>query len=155
MNLYLDTSALVKVYLEDEPGAEIVAGATREATLVGTAMVSRAEAEAALAKAIRTDTLTREEATAARDDFRSDWSDLVRIETTESLVTRASRLAWEFDLRGYDALQLASALVWREGLGETVRFAAFDLQLWKAARHHPVSPFPDDLPSLLTAWQRP
>jgi hypothetical protein len=71
----------------------------------------------------------------------------------ESLVVRAGELAFEQDLRGYDAVHLAAALTWAEGMGESVTFATFDRQLWEgAAIHAPLTPFPEDLPALLNEW---
>ncbi len=70
----------------------------------------------------------------------------------EPLVIRAGVLAFEHDLRGYDAVQLASALTWAEELAEMVTFATFDRQLrGVATEHSPLTPFPDDLPALLEA----
>jgi len=65
----------------------------------------------------------------------------------------ASAIAFEQDLRGYNAVQLASALTWAEEIEETVTFATFDRQLWTTATHHsPLAPFPNDLPALLEEW---
>jgi hypothetical protein len=52
---------------------------------------------------------------------------------TEVLVARADGLAWEHGLRGYDAVQLASALVWQDAIGRDVAFATFDQALLHAA----------------------
>lgn len=61
MILYLDASALVKRYIA-EPGTTEVAAAIRDADVVGTSVISRAETAAALAKAVRTQTLSQDEA---------------------------------------------------------------------------------------------
>ena len=45
---------------------------------------------------------------------------------TEALVDRARTLAWNHALRGYDAVQLASALVWQESVGMEIVFGTFD-----------------------------
>ena len=148
MILYLDASALVKRYVA-EPGSPEVAQVIARAEAVGSSLICRAETAAALAKAIRTKTLTRDEAASALQVFRSEWPSLVRVQTTETLIARADALAWELGLRGYDAVHLASALVWQDGLGEPVTMATFDLQLWKAAGQHGLIPFPDDLPAML------
>lgn len=153
MTLYLDASALVKEYLTDEFGTEAVANVRRNAALVGPTTVSRTETEAALKKAVRTGTLTEEEARSAREDFGESWPDLFRLQVTEALVARAGEMAFKQDLRGYDALQLASALAWVEEMGETVTFATFDRQLWEAATDHALLMlFPEDLPTLLEEW---
>lgn len=52
-------------------------------------------------------------------------------------------IAWEHGLRGYDAVHLATALVWRETLGEAVTVATWDRELWRAARDAGLSPWPE------------
>ena len=52
MILYLDASALVKRYVA-EPGSAEVSEAISRAEAIGTALISRAEVAAALAKAVR------------------------------------------------------------------------------------------------------
>jgi predicted nucleic acid-binding protein len=130
--VYLDSSALVKRYVAERSSAEVnalIAGAA----VVGTAVVSRAELAAALAKAVRVGTLPREQALAGLQAFRAEWVDLVRLPATEGALALADRLAWELGLRGYDAVHLAAASLWRDALGEPVVLATFDLQLWAAA----------------------
>lgn len=152
MNLYFDASALVKRHLS-EAGTPEVLRAFDEADAVGTAVISRAETEAALAKAVRMRDLREDEARAALGDFRSDWPGFVRVPVTEALCARAGALAFEEGLRGYDAVQLASALTWKEALNEEVVFAAFDVKLWRAAQRRSLVAFPQSLPSLLARWQ--
>lgn len=93
MILYLDASALVKAYLIGEPGAHDVAKARREAEMVGTSAVSRAETSAALAKAVRIEAVALEDALEALRSFRRHWADLVRINVSEALLARADELA--------------------------------------------------------------
>lgn len=152
MNLYLDASALVKRYLS-EPGTPEIRRAIEEADVQGTTIISRAEVSAALAKAVRTQTVMHEQARSMFESFRDDWSNYLQVQVTETVIARAERLAWEDGLRGYDAVHLASALTWKEHLGEQVIFAAFDLQLWEAAARHPLTPFPEDLPAVLETWR--
>ena len=55
---------------------------------------------------------------------------------TDALVARAGDLAWEHDLRGFDAAQLAAALAWREtteNRQDEIVFASFDNELVQAA----------------------
>ncbi|MDX9953639.1 MAG: type II toxin-antitoxin system VapC family toxin [Anaerolineae bacterium] len=133
MILYLDASALVKRYVA-EPGSDEVSRLIAGAAVVGTSLITRAETSAALAKAARVGALTREAAAAALQVFRSEWPFLIRVQATELVLTRADTLAWELGLRGYDAVHLASASIWQEGMGEAVTLATFDRQLWDAAR---------------------
>ncbi len=128
MNLYLDSSALVKQYLV-ELGTPETKEVVAEADLTATTVISRVEVAAAFAKAVRTDAARREDVRSLLGSFRNDWPDLFSLHVSDAVVDRAERLVWDEGLRGYDAVQLASALVWREGLGEGVTFAAFDAQL--------------------------
>ncbi len=144
MILYLDASALVKRYVA-EAGSDEVNQTISQADIVGTAIISRAEVAAALAKSIRVGLLAFQDASAALQLFRNEWLDLVRVQLTEMVVGRADSLAWRYQLRGYDAVHLASASLWQEALGLRLTIATFDRQLWTAARGEGLVPFPSDL----------
>ncbi len=131
MIVYLDASALVKRYVAEAGSAEVNQLLVR-ADVVGTAAISRAEVAAALAKAVRVGALTRDEAEAALQVFRAEWVDLVRLQLTKVILAQADTLAWEYELRGYDAVHLAAALFWQSSLGEPVTLATYDRQLWQA-----------------------
>ena len=109
-------------------------------------VVSRVEVAAALARASRIGALKREAAAKALRLFNDHWETLIRLELSEPLAARAARLAWEHGLRGYDAVQLAAALLWRESLGETIVMATYDRELWRAARASGLLPWPARIP---------
>ena len=150
MILYLDASALVKRYVA-ELGSTEMNEAITEADVVGTAIVSRAEVAAALAKSVRMRLLSLEDASASLRAFRNEWLDLVRVQVNEMVVTRADALAWEYHLRGYEAVQLAAASIWQEAMGMLVTMATFDQQLWQAAKRVGLVPYPPNLETLLEA----
>ena len=133
MIVYLDASALVKRYVA-EPGSPEVEVLIGEALAIGTAVISRAEVAAALARAARTGLVTRDAGAKALRAFNSDWEHRVRWRLGETLAEGAAALAWEHGLRGYDAVHLASALVWSESLGESVTMATYDRELWRGAQ---------------------
>jgi predicted nucleic acid-binding protein len=143
--VYLDASALVKRYVA-EAGSTEVAKTITAARLLATAVISRAEVTAALAKAVRLKLATRKAAAAALSDFEADWPDLIRLEVSEAVVARAASAAWQQGLRGYDAVHLASALQWQEALGEAVTVATYDRELWKGVQASGLVPWPTDLP---------
>ena len=145
MIVYLDASALVKRYVV-ETGSEDVGELIDRADAVGTAILSRVEVAAALAKGARMKLLSRQRAAAALRAFYSEWDDIVRLQMTEVLVARASALAWEHELRGYDAAHLAAALFWQDMLGESVALATYDRQLWAAAEETGLVAWPRALP---------
>ena len=153
MIVYLDASALVKRYIQ-ELGTPEVIQVIIQAEAVGASIISRAETAAALAKANRLNVLTNHDADRAMSRFREEWPDIIRIQVTEFVVARADQVAWEYGLRGFDAVHLASALLWHEQLNQEVSFATFDRQLWLAVRNSGLLPFPPDLPSLLDEWRQ-
>jgi predicted nucleic acid-binding protein len=142
---YFDASALVKRHV-DERGSRAALEFSSRAEVVATSLISRAEVAAALAKAVRAKILEDDAAREAQRAFAAQWPDIARIPITEALVSRAETLAWEYGLRGYDAVQLASAILFQESLGTAVRLATFDKQLWDAARRAGLEPWPDKTP---------
>lgn len=144
MILYLDTSALVK-QLVTEFGSSAVNRFVATAHIIGTSIITRAEVAAALAKAVRIGGLRQDEASATLASFRNRWATLARVQVTEALIAKADALAWEHNLRGYDAVHLASALFWQESLSEPVTLATFDAQLWRAGLPVGLSVWPEDI----------
>ena len=116
-----------------------------DADVVGTCVISCAEVSAALARAVRSKVINRSAATEALSAFVADWASIVRVQLSEPLCSRASRLAWERGLRGYDAVHLATALFWSEQLEATVTVATFDRELWKASRDCGLISWPEKL----------
>jgi predicted nucleic acid-binding protein len=139
--LYLDTSALVKKYFE-EPGSDEVRSCIASHTSIATSTITRAEAAAAFAKAVRLGSLRENDAKAGHRLFVREWKNYIRIRVTESLVARADSLAWTFALRGYDAMHLAAALEWHDRIGEPITVATFDQELWRATRESGLDCFP-------------
>ena len=145
MIAYFDASALVKRHVDERGSRETLEFAAR-AEVVATSLVSRAEVAAALARAVRAKLLDAGDAREAQRAFAAQWPDIARIPVTEALVSRAETLAWEYGLRGSDAVQLASAVLFQESLGTPVRLATFDRQLWNAARGAGFEPWPEQAP---------
>lgn len=145
MIAYLDASALVKRYVVERGSRETVE-LTARAEIVATSLVSRSEVAAALAKAARVGLLGAERARKAQRVFAAEWADIAKVPVTEALVSRAETLAWDYALRGYDAVQLASALMFREAVGAKIILATFDRQLWEAASRAGVRSWPHTLP---------
>ena len=131
MIAYLDSSALVKLYVA-EAGSKETAEIVKRADILGTSVISRVEVAAALAKAVRAGVLSAGAARKAEQVFAAQWADLASIPVTEGLLSRAEGLAWSYTLRGFDAVHLACALIWRESVGMEVTLVTFDHQLSEA-----------------------
>lgn len=144
MNLYLEASAAVKRYLQ-ETGSREVAVIIDAAARVGTGAITRVEMTATLIRAARGGRISEADAVLARDALEADWPSFVQIPGEDILIGRAAQAAWDYGLRGYDAVHLASALAWQEVLGQAVTVATFDRELWNACTPAGLLPWPPDL----------
>lgn len=130
MILYLDTSSLVKLYVE-ETHSEAVHRWVRGAPVAATSRVAYPETLAALARRRREDDLDATSYQAAKSSFLAQWHDFAIIDLNEEM---AGELAIGYALRGLDAIHLAAALELRRKMkGATVAFTAFDARLVRAA----------------------
>jgi predicted nucleic acid-binding protein len=132
MILYLDASALVKLYVE-ETGTPRVVEWVQEADAVATALITYAEARAALARHRREGALSASDLRRTVRELDREWGAYNVLDLTDSVVRAAGALAERHALRGHDAVQLASALDLRAA-GGTVEFCAFDTRLNRAAQ---------------------
>jgi uncharacterized protein len=136
--LYLDTSAVLKLYLE-EPGSEELRKHTEG--LPGRLFTSRityAETLAGLARVHRESRITRPAYRQQRARFESDWGALQIVEVTREVLRPCPLLVERYLLRGFDAIHLCSAL-WME----RADFACFDERLRTAARGEGLALFSD------------
>jgi predicted nucleic acid-binding protein len=142
--VYLDASALVKRYVAERGSREVIE-LTTAAEIVATSLISRAEVAAAFARAVRLGVLDQDGGRRAQRKFSREWPDLARVPVSEALVSRAETLAWDYGLRGYDAVQLASALTWQESISQEIVLGTFDGQLWEAAAGAGLHVWPEKL----------
>ncbi len=123
MILYLDTSALVKLYA-DEPGRREVENSVRAARVVAVSEIGYVEARSALARKEREGTFSADEHAAAVEQLRRDFREVyLPRPVTGEVISRAGELARKHALRAYDAVHLATALVLREEAQELARRA--------------------------------
>ncbi len=141
MILYLDTSALVKLYVR-ETGSVRVRNWLNKATAAATSVVASAEARATFARLHRS-TLTnkrRHRERVAR--LNADWESFMRVELSPSVVRLAGETAETYELRGFDSIHLASALWLRDRTGIPYTFTAFDQRLHDGATRAGLSVLP-------------
>ena len=130
--LYIDTSALAKLYIE-EAGSATMRARAASAEFVASSVLAWAEALATLARRRREGALSGEEHEMLRGRFTSDFGDLVAIDMDGRVLELVDRLVADHPLRGADAVHLASALFLDES-GLAVEFACSDRVLLAAAR---------------------
>ena len=138
MTVYLDTSNLVKLYVDEPdaaPTSKEVQQSVAEADVVATSVLAYAEARAAFARRRREKLMTPTEARAALQQLDADWPRFLVIVLGDELARAAGRLADVHGVRGCDAVHLASfeELVTRCD-DENVQFSCADDRLSRAAR---------------------
>lgn len=131
MILYLDTSSLIKLYVE-EAAADEVRRLLNQALVVATSVVAYPEARSASARLFREGGLTADEYSTMKTDLEQDLESFLTLGVTEDIWRHAGDLAHA--LRGFDSLHWASCLALTSlELSILVRFSSFDDRLNEAA----------------------
>jgi uncharacterized protein len=130
--LYLDASALVKRYLDEEGSAAVLVAMAPEAKW---SMCRVGYAETARAVALGGEP-------AGVERLRREWSLFDIVEISQSLVEHAADLAVSTGLRALDAMHLAAALTLPPA---ELTFATWDARLHRAARARGLRTLPASL----------
>ena len=134
VNLYLDTSALVKLYIEETGTARVLATVEAAEGAQIITDISRVESRSAVRRRERASDISGTEANQILKQIERDVSSFFLVQPTSSAVLEeALRLIDRYPLRAYDALQLAGCLVVRDNLPGPVTFVCADAQLCQAA----------------------
>lgn len=135
MEVFADSSALVKLY-SDEPGSERVHAF--ESVIISA--LAQVEVPSALWRKHRMGELKVEQVQILLNQFSYDCHAPVPVMprfmivgVNEMVISRASDIVAVHGLRANDAVQLATALIVRETVPESLAFAAFDTDLSQAA----------------------
>ena len=137
---FFDSSALVKRFAK-ESGTAFIFSLMRRAARhrLYAALFTEVEVCAALARRRKTQTLTPPQTSRAIRRFRRDFANrFTPIKPEAQLIAQAIQLADTYELRGYDALQLASVLTANQerlllGLAPLILVSA-DIELNQAAQ---------------------
>ncbi|MEO8511736.1 MAG: type II toxin-antitoxin system VapC family toxin [Chloroflexota bacterium] len=125
MTLYVDSSALVKRYVE-EPDSALAEGLLLADPAWITASHTFVEVMLTLARRLASADLP-----SAQQAFEADWSRTLVIAVDAEVCRRAAAIGIETETRSLDALHLAAAE--RAG-GRQLRLLTFDVRLADAAR---------------------
>lgn len=124
---YLDTNALVKLYLPEEGGERVVALLDAVDGVV-TSTLTYPESRATFARALERGLITAEQYQEALQNFEEDWAMALTVQMTEAVYRRAGDLMMPHPkLRTLDAIQLSSALEAQKTY--EIRFLTFDQTL--------------------------
>jgi predicted nucleic acid-binding protein len=133
--LYLDASALVKLYT-DEAYSDLVRGAASAATIRACHDIGYVECRAAFARKRRQGGFSPADHARCRRQLERDWDQFHAVAVTPGLLRRAAAFSEEHGLRAYDSVHLAAAEAVRAASGGRMefRFAVFDAELARAAQ---------------------
>jgi predicted nucleic acid-binding protein len=141
--LYLDSSALVKRFVQEE-GSEAVTSRFERGETIYTSVLSFAEVHAAIGRKYRDRELSINEKEKLVDEFQADWFfSLSILELTTHTMIALPALCEQYFLKASDAIHL-SAAIWlkdsirvhtkgSEGSGNIVEFGVSDRRLGEAA----------------------
>ncbi len=130
MICYYDTSALVKLYVEED-GSDLVAAYSQKSLMVATSRVAYAEARSAFARSWRDGVLGDKEYREVVSNFKEDWPAFFTLDVSDPVLHRVDYLIDKYRLRGFDALHLASAIVLSRRIkDEKLIVACWDARLW-------------------------
>jgi len=145
MICYLDTSALVKLYIEEE-GSMLVREKVSNASLVATSKVAYSEARAAFARCLREGLLDRDSYGEVVGYLNSDWPSFFIMEVTDTAIFKAGELVERYALRGFDAIHMASAVILAQRVQEdSLVIGCWDDRLFKSLVYYGFSVFPEEL----------
>lgn len=130
LNVFFDSSALAKRYVE-EKGSERVQAILSSASTLAVSVICIPEIVSALYRRRRERKLSTEEYQNAKASLLSDIDDATIIGVTQEVIAQAVALLEQFSLRGADALHVACASEWSTDL-----FVSVDNRQCAAARAH-------------------
>lgn len=133
MIAYFDSSSIVKWFF-DEQYADLARDIRDAKSIAFTSFIAFPEVMSAINRAWRGGQCLKKEMEIIRSEFHRIWPDFKWIKVTESLMYHAGQLVFTYNLKGFDAIHLASALLlMEEGEGVDIFFSCFDKRLNQAA----------------------
>ena len=131
MILYLDTSALVKVYIH-ESNSDKVRKAFLEADVIAISNIGYVEFHSAIGRLVRENFLDKEQLSKIVGLFENNWANHFVVNLNSSISIRASELVYKSELRAFDSIHLATAEYIKLNFSNNLIFACFDNRLVKA-----------------------
>ena len=129
---FLDSSALVKRYI-DEEGSAVIGLLFRGRKVLAVSRLAEVEVPLAIARRARRGDLRESDARAHGEQVLRDLKTCRVVELRTRTFERARSLGWAHGLRAYDALQLASATRLKIETGMSLTFWSADGGLNAAA----------------------
>lgn len=132
MILFFDTSALMKLYAQEQH-SDWTRQQVTSSSHCALSQITWVEMCAAFALKERTKQITAADTKLAMDRLKVEWPIYNRIAVDSKLLNTAGVFAIQFGLRAYDSVQLATARVAHQQLGNSMAMCCFDQPLNAAA----------------------
>lgn len=140
-SVYLDTSALVKLYIEEEGSARVAALTADQGDVQIVILdITLIESRSAVRRRQRQGDISGADADQVLKQIEEDATVTFLLQpATSAVMEEAARLLDRHPLRAYDALQLAGCLVVRHNVPGPLTFVCADTRLCEAASFEGVS----------------
>ena len=122
MRLFLDSSAMVKRYI-DEPGSDAVDVLCSQAMELGISVICLPEVVSALCRLIREGKLVSSQYIMLKQELVADGEDSEILDISPGVISLATAVLEKTPSRAMDAIHVASAIQWNADL-----FASSDLR---------------------------
>lgn len=130
MIVYLDTSSLVKLYVQEAHTA-LVKRWVEETEIVATCRIAYPETMSAITRRFRQGDLTKKQYDSLVTKFSNEWGRFAVVDFDE---LEAGRLVTLYGLRGFDAVHLSAATLLKASQNNmSLSFSSFDEKLNDAA----------------------
>ncbi len=136
--IYLDSSALVKRYIEEE-GSDKVNALLEDTSVAAASRLAYPEILAAITRRHRAAEIETGTFERIKKAFKVDWTSLTVIEMHKEVFQFIDEVIAKHALKGADSIHLSTALWLRKVTKEDVVFVASDLELLKAAKAEKLS----------------
>ena len=130
--IYLDSSALVKRYVQEE-GTDFVKSILAGNGLITTSKLTYPEILSALMRKVRAGEIERKTFNGIVETFDKDWDHVLVLDFHNDLLQIVKGLIEKHPLKAADAIHLSSALWLKLSSKADITFVASDLNLLKAA----------------------
>ncbi len=136
---YLDSSAIVKRYIQEEGSYYIVNLIIQAESYLSTISISKTEVISALSRRYRDKDISEEDYSSILNSVSLDFEDeYTVISTSQEIINLSIRLSQIYPLKGYDCIQLSAAISLKErfkNLNLKMVFLSSDSQLCKTATY--------------------
>ena len=130
MILFIDSSALIKRYIE-EKGSKTVEKLMDEAQEIIIAEITKLECLSGIRRMVEESRITKEEYVKIKEAIKYEFDDVVKIPFDKQVVEKAEKIIETYQLKTLDAIQLGTCIVQKDIIEG---FVCCDTKLFNSAR---------------------